>query len=88
MIIKLMQCDEARQPTKPLWVSILSIVGFEVTKDDITLLRFGGLAAFVKETPERIAELINEARNEKAYEQAPVESTYPPRARHTGFRDG
>lgn len=27
-------------------------------------------------------------RNEKEGKQTPVESTYPPRARHTGFGDG
>ena len=63
MIIKLTQVDDNNDPTKPIWISVLSIMGFETTKSGITMIRFGGVVCFVKETPERISELINEVQD-------------------------
>jgi hypothetical protein len=93
-LVKLTQClEQDKSALHPVWVNPAFIVALDRTPFGTTQVRTAIGVGWVVETPEDIElQLLPihfdvEMVNEKANEQAPVEGAYPPRARHTGFRD-
>ena len=103
-MVRLTQCTEQdASAAHPVWLNPAFIVSLDRTPHGTTQVRTAIGVGWVVETPQdielqllpinfEVEIVVCIGRESELHEETDikktVESTYPPRARHTGFRDG